>query len=204
MTISTAGLTALTGQLTVSAPQPSRARFKSPGKSPSIIRAEAESLCLVDERRAALAPAIGRGRRRRKQCWIEHGFECLQQCRRQPRPSLQRRPQYRVVTFAVAIVNPSDFHLKTDIAQLENGAAIIDALEPVYYRKKAEPERRQLGLIAQDVQLILPEVVYETAEESEDGDAILGTDYVKLVPVLISAIRELNAKVANMERRIRR
>ena len=63
---------------------------------------------------------------------------------------------------------------------------------------------RQLGLIAQDVQLILPEVVYETAEESGDRDAILGIDYVKLVPVLISAIRELNAKVANMERRIRR
>jgi Chaperone of endosialidase len=105
----------------------------------------------------------------------------------------------RVVTFGVAIVNPSDIRLKTDVEPVGNALDLVEALEGVYYRKIAEPERRQVGLIAQDVRAIFPEVVFETADQNDDGEAILGIEYGKLVPVLINAIKELSAKVATLE-----
>jgi hypothetical protein len=50
-----------------------------------------------------------------------------------------------------------------------------------------------LGVIAQEVQSVLPEVV----TERETG--YLAVDYVKLVPVLIEAIKELSAKIDRLE-----
>lgn len=105
----------------------------------------------------------------------------------------------RVVTFAVAIVNPSDRRLKSDVEPVGNALDLVEALEGVYYRKIADPERRQVGLIAQDVRAIFPEVVFETAETSDDGDAILGIEYGKLVPLLVNAVKELNARIATLE-----
>jgi len=48
-------------------------------------------------------------------------------------------------------------------------------------------------VIAQEVQSVLPEVV----TERETG--YLAVDYVKLVPVLIEAIKELSAKIDRLE-----
>jgi len=50
-----------------------------------------------------------------------------------------------------------------------------------------------LGVIAQEVQSVLPEVVMER----ESG--YLAVDYVKLVPVLIQAVKELSARVKELE-----
>lgn len=80
--------------------------------------------------------------------------------------------------------------------------------EPVFeYRieKRVVPARRvvsertlsqrQIGLIAQEVQPLVPEAV------SEGPDGFLAVDYPKLIPVLVQAIKELSARVEALEMR---
>jgi Chaperone of endosialidase len=106
----------------------------------------------------------------------------------------------RVVTFNVAIVNPSDRRLKERITPIANALDIIAAMNGIFYHEKAEPEgRRKIGLIADDVADILPEVVHETGIETEDGKNALGIDYPKLTAVLIEAVKELTARVTTLE-----
>ncbi len=61
------------------------------------------------------------------------------------------------------------------------------ALEPVSYYWKSTPEDgRPLGLIAQDVESIVPEIVHR----GDSDDDMMGLSYAELVPVLIRAIQE--------------
>jgi hypothetical protein len=50
----------------------------------------------------------------------------------------------------------------------------------------------RIGLIAQEVEPIIPEIV------TLNG-SIKGMDYSSLIPVLINAIHELNAKIENQQ-----
>jgi len=52
----------------------------------------------------------------------------------------------------------------------------------------------EAGVIAQQVQNILPEVV------TQRDNGYLAVRYEKLVPLLIEAIKELNAKVEQLEK----
>jgi hypothetical protein len=101
----------------------------------------------------------------------------------------------RVVSFAVAIVNPSDIRLKQDIAPISNALDMVMEMEGVWYRERADPAQSRVGMIAQHVRQVLPQVVHETTEMSEHGDPILGIDYARIVPVLLQAIKELTAEV---------
>jgi hypothetical protein len=89
--------------------------------------------------------------------------------------------------------NPSDVSLKENIEEYDGGLIAVLALNPVHYDwidKERFGDRHQIGLIAQEVDPIVPEVVQKNRE-----DDVWGVDYVKLIPVLISAVQELNAKV---------
>jgi hypothetical protein len=70
----------------------------------------------------------------------------------------------------------------------------------VYFTYIANPDiGRQVGLIAQDVLSVLPEVVSETSIEvpnaAEGEPNQYGISYASLVPVLINAIKELKAEI---------
>lgn len=54
-------------------------------------------------------------------------------------------------------------------------------------------EKEHFGLIAQELQEVYPNLVYEK------DNGYLAVNYVELVPVLMQAIKELNAKVAMLE-----
>jgi hypothetical protein len=54
-------------------------------------------------------------------------------------------------------------------------------------------QKKQIGLIAQEVELIRPEVV----RTGDDG--LKGIEYQNLVGLLIEAIKQLNNKVTNLE-----
>ena len=59
--------------------------------------------------------------------------------------------------------------------------------------------RRRLGLIAQEVQQVFPELVHAVSSSSdEDGaqEPLLGVDYAALVPALLEALKQLDAQVA--------
>jgi parallel beta-helix repeat protein len=95
------------------------------------------------------------------------------------------------------IVN-SDKNLKQDINDLTYGLDIIKLLNPKSYKFISEIEINKencptrIGLIAQDVEQIVPELV----SKNENN---YGLDYIGLIPILINSIKELSAKVAALE-----
>ena len=58
---------------------------------------------------------------------------------------------------------------------------------------RLEPEKKKIGLIAQEVEIIIPEVV----RTGDDG--IKSIEYQNLVGLLVEAIKELKIKVTNLE-----
>lgn len=90
----------------------------------------------------------------------------------------------------------SDRRLKTDVIPLENALSKVTKLRGVYFRWIEDEasgltfdEDRHVGLMAQDVQQVLPEVVHPI-----HGGRFLSVDYTSLVPLLIEATRELDEK----------
>jgi len=93
-----------------------------------------------------------------------------------------------------AVVLSSDENAKKDIEALNYGLAEVMKLRPVAFNWKAQANRHKtLGLIAQDVQAVIGEVVY-----SQDGGE-MGISYMNLIPVLINAIKELEEKLGRLE-----
>ena len=92
----------------------------------------------------------------------------------------------------------SDARLKASIESITPAEAltIANALQPVRYNwrdQEARGEGREMGLIAQDVQAVAPEVV------GENSDGMLSLDYAKLVAVLAGAVQALTARVQALE-----
>lgn len=111
-----------------------------------------------------------------------------------------------VTTFSVAIVNgPSDRTLKENITPLENSLDKVKALQGVAFNFKATPEKREIGLIAQDVEPVIPEVIQQFQlgpdAEGKEQEPKLALDYPKLVALLIEAIKTLTARVEALEAR---
>ncbi|MGC4023390.1 MAG: tail fiber domain-containing protein [Cyclobacteriaceae bacterium] len=85
-------------------------------------------------------------------------------------------------------VNVSDFRLKKNINPLNYGLKEILSMRPVSYVMKDDKEEEvKLGLIAQEVRKIVPEVV---SQDDSSKEKYLGMNYTELVPVLIKAVQE--------------
>ncbi|WP_179320301.1 tail fiber domain-containing protein [Winogradskyella helgolandensis] len=85
------------------------------------------------------------------------------------------------------VVHSSDRRLKKDITPLPYGLETILELNPVEYNwKNREQDHKSLGLIAQEVQPILENIVHI----ADDEDKTLSVSYTELIPVLIKAIKE--------------
>ena len=106
--------------------------------------------------------------------------------------------------------NVSDIREKENIQPLTLGLDHLMKLNPVSYQWKNRDDKKiQYGLIAQEVQEVIPEAVYGPTNEIEyddegrvipaDPEARMGIAYNKLIPTLIKSIQELNAKVAKQE-----
>lgn len=128
-------------------------------------------------------------------------------------------------TIDGTLVNSSDARLKEDVQPLSENASnrglgvlnMLESLTPISFKyKKIEEEaklvvdedgesleteelpnpvmeKEHFGLIAQELQEVYPNLVYEK------DNGYLAVNYVELVPVLMQAIKELNAKVAMLE-----
>jgi len=85
----------------------------------------------------------------------------------------------------------SDKNLKTNIKKLENNLSKIDSIEGVEFdwQEGHYLDGHDVGLIAQDVQNILPEAV----TRREDG--YLGVNYIKIIPLLVNCIKELKEEI---------
>lgn len=93
---------------------------------------------------------------------------------------------------AVAFNSTSDSQLKTNIAPVSNALAQVNALSGIYYNWLQTPgyqfdTAKQIGLIAQDVQQVVPQVVHT------DQNGYLTLDYGRLAPLFVEALKELKA-----------
>jgi hypothetical protein len=84
----------------------------------------------------------------------------------------------------------SDIRIKTNIKTIENALDKTLLLRGVEYNDfRNVPERKRIGLIAQETELITPEVV-------RTGDnGLKSIEYQKLVGLLIEAIKDLQNKL---------
>ena len=100
----------------------------------------------------------------------------------------------------------SDERLKSFEGKIDNALDKVSNLNGYYYTGNNvaaefgyDTEHRQVGVSAQEVEAILPEVV-KTAPISADGETDYKTvQYEKLVPLLIEAIKELKAEVEELK-----
>lgn len=93
-------------------------------------------------------------------------------------------------TAAGNVTAYSDERLKTNIKTIDSALDKTKALRGVEY-DRIDSGSHEIGVIAQEIQKIIPEVVLE----GKDEDKTLSVDYGKLVGLLIEAIKELDAKV---------
>jgi hypothetical protein len=70
--------------------------------------------------------------------------------------------------------------------------------------EKSNVQRQQYGVIAQDVELVFPELIKEKALFINQGDETVykTVDYIQLVPVMIEAIKELNTEVDRLKKEL--
>lgn len=88
-------------------------------------------------------------------------------------------------------IQTSDRREKENIKALNYGLKDILRLSPVRYTwKTGEDKGQKVGLIAQEVATIVPEVVTGLKSDGTVGEGRLGMNYAELVPVLINAIKE--------------
>lgn len=116
---------------------------------------------------------------------------------------------------ATTVTTTSDLRLKNNIRQIENGSLskimemnvvryglknqevnILEPTEEAKYLYSPDSDilkQEHIGLIAQELQQIYPELV------NEGDDGYLSVNYIEIVPILIKSIQELKTKVDILE-----
>ena len=95
-------------------------------------------------------------------------------------------------TFNNNVTAFSDERLKDNIETLEDGLDKVEQLRGVTYTRD---EKENIGVIAQEVERILPEIVL-TADDEMGTKSV---DYSRITAVLIEAVKELSARVKELE-----
>ena len=92
----------------------------------------------------------------------------------------------------------SDRRLKRDIVDTNvNAIDRINQLRMVAFDFIKTGKHEEIGLIAQEVEAILPSAISKNPEKEDD---YLHIDYVAIVPYLVKAIQELNHKIEKLEK----
>jgi hypothetical protein len=95
----------------------------------------------------------------------------------------------RIIT-CVDLNSSSDERLKEDITYINNGLELVKQLKGARFKMKSDKDHKvKLGLIAQEVETVLPEVI------GIDYDNFKTVSYQNIVAVLIEAVKELSDQV---------
>jgi len=101
-------------------------------------------------------------------------------------------------TFNDDVTAFSDKRLKTDISNIENGIEKVMQMQGVYYKRNDQDDAKtKVGVLAQDMEAIVPEVVLTADDEMQTKSV----DYGKLTAVLIEAIKDLKAEIDELKGR---
>jgi chromosomal replication initiation ATPase DnaA len=91
----------------------------------------------------------------------------------------------------------SDSRLKENVFTITNALEKVCALRGVEFNRiDIEGNPKHLGLIAQEVEKILPEVVHSTIS---DGTELKVVSYMNIIAVLVEAIKEQQQEINNIK-----
>ena len=129
--------------------------------------------------------------------------------------------RWTAVFASTGTINTSDERLKENIKPLNYGLDHILQLKPITFKWKEEKEddfvipsdkkETKLGLIAQDVQKVIPDVILDKewfvdGENPESGlqeieAERLGISYSELIPVTVKAIQEQQVEIDELKKK---
>ena len=98
-------------------------------------------------------------------------------------------------TLAGDLTVNSDARLKSNIISLGSTLAKLMQIDGKSYTMKSNERESKIGLLAQDVAKVLPELV----KKSDDSDGTLSVNYQGLIPVLINAIKEQQKQIDELK-----
>jgi hypothetical protein len=111
---------------------------------------------------------------------------------------------------ATVFPTSSDMRFKEDITPIDDALGKVLQLQGVYFKwnrlhreilkRSSTLTSRQVGLIAQQVKEVLPEVVSEWADQGAND--YLAVDYNRLVTVLIQAMKEQQQEIEELKRSV--
>ena len=93
------------------------------------------------------------------------------------------------------VIAYSDARVKENVETIPNALDKVKAMRGVGYNKIGE-QKRSIGVIAQEMLEVMPEVV------SQDEQGMYSVAYGNLVGVLVEAVKELEAKVEQLENKL--
>ena len=98
-------------------------------------------------------------------------------------------------TFSGTVTANSDERLKENVVGITNALDKVLDLRGVFFNRIGDPER-QIGVIAQEVEKVIPELVLEA------GDGVKSVAYQNMVAVLIEAIKEQQEQINELKDRL--
>ena len=101
------------------------------------------------------------------------------------------------LTITGSLSDGSDRRLKTDIVTISDALTKVNNLRGVEYTKIASG-KKEIGVIAQEVQTVFPELV----RTGDDEDKTLGVQYGHLTAALIEAVKELTTEVNTLKTKV--
>lgn len=89
----------------------------------------------------------------------------------------------------------SDERLKENVNKIVNSKEVVKNLTGYSFdwKEEADREGKDFGIMAQEVEKVLPELVHERP------DGFKSVDYVKLIPYLIEEVKRLDAEVEELK-----
>ena len=117
-----------------------------------------------------------------------------------------------IATAGDVVAYYSDERLKDVKGRIENPLDKVDAIETFYYTHNDiakslgyEGDEVQVGVSAQSVKAVMPEVVCRApVDMGDDGGSLTGEDYMtvkyeRLVPLLLESIKELRKEIEELK-----
>jgi hypothetical protein len=126
------------------------------------------------------------------------------------------------LVFSNQAITVSDRRAKKNVKDLDYGLAEVKRLKPKRYDSEFFDHTNQMGFLADEVALVMPNVVQTSStcvvcgsiegghdDENDEGEkrghrfeAALAVNYTALIPVLVNAVTDLSSKVADLEAQI--
>jgi hypothetical protein len=96
--------------------------------------------------------------------------------------------------FSVDTIQTSDRRVKTDIQTISNALDIVNGLRGVYFTRIGQT-KQLVGVIAQEIEPLLPQVVYT------DSEGLKSVSYGNMVGLLIEALKDVSKRLETLEKK---